>query len=68
MRIGERINQYNQHDNASNEYDNQACIKDNDIKSSQCVINSQANKSIKKGGYPLINQSNATFASTYVQA
>ena len=68
MRIGEMINQYNQHANASNEYNNQACIKDNDIKSSQCVIKIQANKSIKRGGYPLIDQSNATFASTYVQA
>ena len=68
MRISENINQYNQHANASNEYKNQACIKDNDTKSSQCEINSQANTRTKKGGYPLINQSNATFASTYVQA
>ena len=62
------INQYNQHVNASNEYNNQACIKDYDIKSSQCVINSQTNKSTKRGGYSLINQSNATFVSTFVQA
>ena len=62
------INQYNQHVNASNGYNSQACIKDNDIKSSQCVINNQANKNTKRGGYPLIDQSNATFASTYVQA
>ena len=62
------INQYNQHANASNEYNNQACIKDNDIKSFQCAINDQANKSTKRGGYPLIDQSNATFAPTYVQA
>ena len=63
MRISEKINQYNQHVNASNEYNNQACIKDNDIKSSQCAINSQVNKSTKKGRYLLIDQSNATFAS-----
>ena len=58
------INQYNQHANASNEYNNQACIKDNDIKNFQCAINSQANKNTKRGGYPLIGQSDATFAST----
>ena len=46
----------------------QACVKCNDIKSSQCVINSQINTHTKRGGYPLINQSNATFASIYVQA
>ena len=64
VRISEKINQYNQHDNASTEYNSQTCIKDNDIKSSQHVINSQSNKSIKKGRYPLIDQSNATFASS----
>ena len=37
------INQYNQHANVSNEYNNQACINENDIKNSQCVTNSQAN-------------------------
>ena len=58
------INQYNQHANASNEYNNQACIKDNDIESFQCAINNQANKNTKKGGYPLIDQSNTTFVST----
>ena len=64
MRIGEMINQYNQHANASNEYNNQACIKENDIKSFQCVINNQANKSTKKGRYPLIDKSKAIFVST----
>ena len=64
VRISEMINQYNQHVNASSEYNIQTCIKDNDIKSSQCVINSQANKSTKRGRYPLIDQSNATFASS----
>ena len=44
------INQYNQHTDALNEYDSQACIKDNDNKSSQCVINSQANTRTKRGG------------------
>ena len=60
------INQYNQHTNASNEYNNQTCIKDNDIKSFQYEINNQANKSTKRGVYLLIDQSNATFASTYI--
>ena len=60
------INQYNQHTNASNEYNNQTFIKDNDIKSFQYAINNQANKSTKRGVYLLIDQSNATFASTYV--
>ena len=68
MRIVEIINQYDQHANSPNEYNNQACIKDNDIKRCQCVINSQANKNTKRGGNPLIDQSNTTFASTYVQA
>ena len=68
MRIVERINQYNQHVNVSNEYNNQSCVKDNDTKSSQCAINSQANTRTKRGRYPLIDQSNATFALTYVQA
>ena len=58
------FNQHNQHVNIPNEYNNQTCIKDNDIKSSQCVINIQANESTKRGGYPLIDQSNATFASS----
>ena len=57
------INQYNQHANASNEYNNQACIKDNDINNPPYVINSQANKSTKRDEYPLTDQSNATFAS-----
>ena len=64
MRISERINQYNQHVNVSTEYNSQTCIKDNDIKSSQHVINNQANKSTKRGRYPLIDQSNATFVSS----
>ena len=68
MRINKRINQYNQYVHASNEYKSQTCIKDNDIKSSQCVINSQVNKNTKRGGYPLVNLSNGTFASTYVRA
>ena len=62
------INQYNRYANASNKYNNQACIKDNDTKSSQCAINNQVNTCTKRGGYPLIDQSNATFALSYVQA
>ena len=62
MRIGEMINQYNQHVNASNKFNNQACIKENDTKSSQYAINSQANKNTKRGRYPLIDQSDATIA------
>ena len=58
------LNQHNQHVNVPNEYNNQACIKDNDIKSSQRVINSQANQSTKRDRYPMIDQSNATFASS----
>ena len=61
MMIIEMVNQYNRHANASNKYNNQACIKDNDTKSSQYVINSQADKSTKRGGYPLIDQLNVTF-------
>ena len=60
-------NHHNQHVNASNEYNNHTDIKDSDTKSSQCVINSQANRSTKRGRYPLIHQSNATFSSTRVQ-
>ena len=56
------INHHNQHVNIPNKHNNQACIKDNDIKSSQCAINSQANKNTKRGGYPLIDQSNTIFA------
>ena len=67
MSISERINQYNQHVNASNEYNNQACIKDNDIKSPQCEINNQVNTRTKGGGYPLIDQSNAIFAQFKAQ-
>ena len=36
----------------------QARVKCNDIKSSQCVINSRINTRTKRGGYPLIDQSN----------
>ena len=36
----------------------QACVKCNDIKSSQCVINSRINTRTKRGRYPLIDQSN----------
>ena len=68
MRKSKMINQYNQHVDASNEYNNQVCIKDNDTKRSQCAINNQANTRIKRGVYALIDQSNVTFASTYVQA
>ena len=32
------IDHHNQHVNVPNEYNNQACIKDNDIKSSQYAI------------------------------
>ena len=64
MRIDENINQYNRHVNASDEYNNQTCIKDNDIKNSRCAINNQANIRTKRGGYPLIDQSNATFGSS----
>ena len=46
----------NQYVNVLNEHNNQACIKDNDIKSFQHAINSQANKSTKRDRYPLIDQ------------
>ena len=52
----------NQYVNVLNEHNNQACIKDNDIKSSQLVINSQANRNTKRDRYLLIDQSNTTFA------
>ena len=58
------INQHNQHVNVPNEHNNQTCIQDNDIKNSQCAISSQANKSTKRDGYLLIDQSNTTFASS----
>ena len=51
-KTGKIINQHNQHGNVPNEYNNQACIKYNDIKSSQCAINNQANKNTKRGGVP----------------